>query len=126
MKKTVLEPKYWQMSLGFPLARLLNRVVSNCGFAEKVEVVSFPSKECFRVLVFLLDPLGEPIHRGTGKRGIEFMRIEIRFPDRFNMILVNASGGGFGFAFSSPTVLAVKSEKALTEILCTLWVETNP
>lgn len=126
MKKTVLEPKYWQMALGFPLARLLNRVIHNSGFANKVEVVSFPHEGIYQILVFRLASFGEPIHKGTERRGIEFLRVGIKFPDQFNITLYDADGEGTCFSFPSAGILVKNAEETLTEILCTFWLEANP
>jgi len=119
-----LEPKYQQMIIGQSLATNLDRKVLHHGFSEQVEVVSYPDEEVFLIKIFRLDPEGEILFAGANRKGIEFIRIRIRFPSEFSF------SGGLGqkkrlLNFKSPEELVERSGALLEEILFLSWSRTH-
>ena len=78
-----LKPRYWQIKTGQQLIRELNQIISFGQFSNQVEIVSYPDQEPFRIKIFQLDPEGDILFSGTKRRGYEFLRIEIKFPNKF-------------------------------------------
>jgi hypothetical protein len=120
------KPQYWQAGIGLPLATALDKIIYHCGFLDRVAVVSFPDEK-FLIKIFRLDPEGEIFSKISGRRGFEFVRIEIGFPDKFSFLLIDYKKKRERlFEFRSSGNLAESSKDLLERTLCAFWLDENP
>lgn len=111
-----------QQSDGQRIARMLDGVIICAGLSLDVQVVSFPDQEIYRIKVYKLDSSGEPLYHGSDRKGFEFFRVEIKYPDKFSFWTLGINGKRNLKEFNSSQKLEDEAKDVLLELLCTLAI----
>lgn len=114
------EEKLWRIRVGQSLAKVLQEVILHTGLSG-FEVVTVPDHDPYLIKVFRLDCLGDFLYEGSRSVGFLIFLIDISYPNRFGLTLLDECGerkGGSYFCKTLKNLEEDSKEVLLRRLFC--------